>query len=455
MHYRYAFTNRYFNLECRVKYGVILSNAYRTHYINELNGDMDGKEVTVAGWVHETRNIGKIVFLLVRDHSGIVQVTAKEGVTAPEVMKAMDLQKESVVVVKGMVKKNQQAKLGYELSPISVTNLNPLSAGIPFEVTGKVPADIDVRLNYRYIDLRRKETTAIFNIQSSILRGFRNFALKNKFEEIRPPSIVEAATEGGADLFSIDYFEKKAYLAQSPQIYKQLAVIGGMDRVFMAVPVFRAEKHNTVFHLNESTQMDIEMGFANHDDAIFMLKEAFGSIIDSVLESNKEDLETLGINLTKPSIDVVAYKDALKKLSANGSRIEFGQDFSREDEAILTKEYGEAVIIKEYPTSIRAFYSMPNEKDPEISNSYDLIYKGLEISSGAQRIHLPKLLEEALTKRGLNPKDFEFYINAFRMGAPPHAGWSLGLERITMKITGSSNIRECTMFPRDRDRLTP
>jgi aspartyl-tRNA synthetase len=228
-----------------------------------------------------------------------------------------------------------------------------------------------------------------------------------------------------------------------------------MDRVFMTVPVFRAEKHNTIFHLNESTQMDIEMGFADHNDAIAMLKKAFSSILDAVLKESAADLETLGVEFQKSRVKDVTYKKAISKLAANGSKIEFGQDFSREDETMLTRLYGDAIIVKEYPTSMRAFYSMPNSGDPEVSNSYDLIYKGLEISSGAQRIHKPSLLISALEKRGLDPKEFEFYINAFRMGAPPHAGWSLGLERITMKLTGSTNIRECAMFPRDRERLTP
>ncbi len=416
---------------------------------------MEGREVTVAGWLHEIRDIGKIVFMQVRDRTGIVQVTAKAGDADGSVLNEMRMPKESVVTVKGTIKKNAEARSGFEIIPKKVTNLNPISAVIPFEVTGKVPADLDVRLDFRYIDLRRLESTAIFNIESTILKAFRDALTKKGFIEIRTPSIVSESTEGGADLFSVQYFEKKAYLAQSPQLYKQLAVIGGFDRVFMIVPVFRAEKFNTPEHINEITQMDIEIGFADHKDAIRMLKHTMVYMLKEVGKRNASDLERLGAKLEIPKPAEITYKQAVDKLNANGSAIEFGSDFSREQEKALCNLFGEILIVKDYPTKIRAFYSMPSRKNPEISNSYDLLYRGMEICSGAQRIHIPELLVEALNKRGLDPKNFEFYINAFRNGAPPHAGWSIGLERLAMQITGRKNIRECTMFPRDRNRISP
>ena len=435
--------------------GVVLSSAYRTHYIAQLSPEMDGIEVTLGGWVHEVRNIGKIVFILLRDHSGIVQVIGKEGITPAEVISSMNLPKESVVMIRGKVRKSKESRLGFEIVPSEIKNLNPLEAGIPFEVTGKVPADIDVRLDNRYIDLRRLETTSIFNIQSTILNSFRNTMLKEGLTEIRTPALVEAATEGGADLFQVEYFEKKAFLAQSPQLYKQLAVVGGMDRVFMVVPVFRAEKHNTVFHLNEITQMDAELGFADHNDAMKLLKKAVKNIINDVSKKNGDDLKRLNVTLSKPIVKEITYKKAISLLSANGHKMEFGEDFNREQEDALCRLLGDLVLVKEYPRSVRAFYSMPNEKDGQVCNSFDLLFKGLEVSSGAQRIHIPEVLVRSITERGLNPSDFDFYINAFKRGAPPHAGWSLGLERLTMKMTGMQNIRECCMFPRDRVRLKP
>ena len=430
-------------------------SAYRSHYISQLSAGMEGEEVILAGWVHEVRDLGKLVFLLLRDHTGIIQITGKDGIVEEAIKKSLVLPKESVIMVKGRIAKSAMASKGFEIIPLKVTNLNPITAKIPFEVTGKVPADIDVRLDYRYIDFRRLETTSIFNIEASVLDGFRNAVIREGFQELRPTNLVEAATEGGADLFQVAYFEKKAYLAQSPQLYKQLAVLGGMDRVFMIASAFRAEKHNTIFHLNESTQMDIEMGFADQNDAIRLLKKTVSSILKNVAGKNGADLATLKAELKESKVKIVTYKQALDKLAANDAKIQFGDDFNREYESMLGSIYGDMLIIKDYPTSLRAFYSMPKPEDPELCNSYDFIYKGIEISSGAQRIHDPDALTESIKSRGLNPNDFKFYIDAFRCGAPPHAGWSIGLERFTMKITGSSNIRECSPFPRDRNRLTP
>lgn len=416
---------------------------------------MDGKEVVVSGWVHEVRNIGKIVFILLRDHTGICQIVGKEGMVDAGVIKSMSLPKESVIMVKGTVRASKESKTGFEIAPLEITNLNPLESAIPFEVTGKVPADIDVRLDNRHIDLRRLETTAIFNIQSAILNSFKSTMLKNGFTEIRTPALVEESTEGGADLFTVQYFEKMAYLAQSPQLYKQLAVIGGIDRAFMIVPAFRAEKHNTIYHLNEVTQMDAELGFADHHDAISLLKKTVKNILSDLSKKNTRDLETLKATLPKPVIKEITYTKALSVLNKNGHPIEFGEDFNREHEAELCRLVGEILVVKEYPSSIRAFYSMPNGKDSRLSNSFDMLFKGAEISSGAQRIHIPEVLVQSIRDHGLDPSNFDFYINAFKQGAPPHAGWSIGLERITMMVTNSQNIRECSLFPRDRVRLKP
>lgn len=429
----------------------------RSHYISELSAAMNGHEVTLAGWVHEVRDVGKIKFLQLRDRSGIVQITAKKGAVPEEVMGAMSLVKESVVQVRGKVKAEPQARKGFEIVPLEVRDLNPVSAVIPFEVTGKVPAEIDVRLDNRYIDLRRLETSAIFSIQSEVMRAFREKLTELEFQEIRPPCIAAAATEGGTEVFRIEYFEKRAFLVQSPQLYKQLAVIGGMDRVFMTVPVFRAEKHNTTTHLNEVLQMDAEMGFGDHNDAMDVLEKTTLHILSRVKESCGEALKTLGVELNVPAkIPRYTYLDCVERLKNAGVAMEWGHDFTKEQERKLVELVPEELFfVTEWPTKVRAFYSMPVEGKPEICNAYDLMYRGLEIASGAQRIHKPELLVEALKSRGLNPEDFEFYIRAFRLGAPPHAGWSIGLERLTMKLAGRENIREACLFPRDRHRLTP
>ncbi|MDE1855093.1 MAG: aspartate--tRNA(Asn) ligase [Candidatus Micrarchaeota archaeon] len=427
----------------------------RTHYVNQLSVEMNGQEVTLAGWAHEVRETSNITFLLLRDQTGVVQVVGKTGAVDDSIIKSLSVPKESVLRVVGTVSANPEAKKGFEIIPKSVENLNPLQDKIPFEVTGKVPAEIDVRLNYRYIDLRRSGPTAVFKIQSTILGAFREYLSKAGFQEIRTPSIIAEASEGGSDLFSVKYFERDAYLAQSPQLYKQLAVIGGMDKVMMVVPVFRAEKSNTTYHITESTQMDIEMGFAGPDDAIKVLNETVIYMLKQVRKKNSEEFEQFGEKLKIPKIKTVTYSDAITALKKKGYEIEFGHDISRDHEQGLQKLYGDAVVVTNFPASIRAFYSMPMESSPELTNSYDFIYKGLEICSGAQRIHKPELLVRSLEKKGLNPKDFESYISAFKYGAPPHAGWSIGLERFTMQVVGVQNIREASLFPRDRNRLSP
>lgn len=429
----------------------------RTHYAREVTPDLNGQEVTVAGWAHELRDLGKLRFIILRDRTGLIQITGKRGVASDEVIEKMKFPKETVIQVKAKVKAEPQAPGGRELIPLEVKVLNPITQAIPFEITGKVPADLDVRLDNRSVDLRRLETQAVFRVKTELLRAFREKTTQLGFQEIITPCIAAASTEGGTNLFPVVYFDKEAFLVQSPQLYKQLAVIGGMDKVMMTVPVFRAEPHHTTSHLNEVYQMDIEMGFADHDDAMDVLSATFLHMLKSARDNCGEDLKTLGVEVKVPEeVKRHTYSDLVKLLNDNGVRMEWGEDFSREHEKHLLDLLKEDVyLITKWPTKARAFYSMPCEDNPEICNAYDLMYKGLELASGAQRIHLPDLLIDALKKRGLNPESFEFYVKSFRMGAPPHAGWSIGLERATMKVCERANIREVALFPRDRTRLTP
>ncbi|MFN3910040.1 MAG: aspartate--tRNA(Asn) ligase [Candidatus Anstonellaceae archaeon] len=431
----------------------------RTHYINEIS-NQEKKEVVLCGWVNEVRDIGKIRFLQLRDKSGIAQITAKKDEVEAKVFENLNLPKETVIAVRGVVRKSAIAKLGFEIEPKEIEILNTLSTKVPFELTGKVPAELDTRIEHRYVDLRRHSVYAIFKIKNRIINAFRNFLFKKGFDEIHPPSIVAAATEGGAELFEVKYFEKKAYLAQSPQLYKQLAVIGGMDKVFMTTNVFRAEKHNTNEHLNEIVQMDCEIGFCDWIEAVELLKETFFYILKDVEQNCSEELKILDATKTKikdiSDIPTYTYSELIEKLQKEDVKIEWGEDFNREHEAKLEKILKkEAYVISKWPIKVRAFYSMPEDENSEICNAYDLVFRSLEIASGAQRIHQPELLIKQLLKKGQNPENFKFYIDAFRTGAPPHAGWSIGLERITMKIGCLKNIREASLFPRDRVRLTP
>lgn len=424
----------------------------RSHYIREAKNEKG--TVKIAGWVHDFRDLGKLKFVHVRDITGIMQVTLKKDVVDEALLKSVEVNKEDVVAFEGTVSENKIAPDGVELVPASFEHLNKVERKLPVDPTGRVGSELDTRLDFRYIDLRRKDPTVIFKTKSVLADAFREKLTELGFYEIHTSAITGAATEGGADVFKLAYFENNAYLVQSPQLYKQMAVIGGFDRVMMTVPVFRAEKHNTVTHLNEITQMDIEMGFVDHHGAMDILEK-------TVIHMLKRSKEKVG-NLLEKEITVpkkaarYTYTELVDRLNKAGMKMEFGEDFTKEAEKKLQEVLGdELYFIHDWPTNIRAFYSMPHEDNDELCNAFDLVYRGLEISSGAQRIHLPALLEKQLKKRGLDVHEFEFYINAFRMGAPPHAGWSIGLERMTMKVCNVTNIRECMLFPRDRTRLSP
>jgi aspartyl-tRNA synthetase len=271
--------------------------------------------------------------------------------------------------------------------------------------------------------------------------------------EMQPPCIISAASEGGTELFSVQYFEKKAYLAQSPQLYKQMLACS-VEKVFTITPVWRAEKHNTTRHINEIRQMDIEAAFKNQFEIMKEEEEAVIDIVKAVLETCKEELKILEIrDLKIPKGIYLSYEEAIKKV---GGKI--GEDFTPDQEIKLCEMYpGDVIFTHSWPSSIKPFYIMPKDgkADSKVSEGFDALYMGVEISSGGQRIHLPELLIERIKAKGLNPANFKSYIDSFRYGAPPHAGWSIGLERITQKICGLDNVKEATMFPRDRDRLTP
>jgi len=411
-----------------------------------------GKQVLLKGWVYELRDLAKLKFLLLRDSSGIVQCVVKGDL----MRKVSDLTLESVVEIKGKVKKaNIKAELARKDVEVEVSGLEILSKAekLPIQVNEKtIKTSFSTRLDYRFLDLRRRKIQAIFRIQNEIAHSFREFFYNKGFLEVQLPSIISSSSEGGTELFPVKYFEKKAYLAQSPQLYKQMLACS-VEKVFTITPVWRAEKHNTIRHLNESRQMDIEMAFSGQKDVMKQLEEVVQYIVKKVIEKNKEELNLLKIKLKVPRVKYMSYDEAVKLL-----KIKYGEDFSPEDEKKLDEKFPDTIVfVYSWPTSLKPFYIMPKDskEDAKLSEGFDAIYKGLEISSGGKRIHLPDLLIKRLKAKGLNPKNFKEYIDSFRYGAPHHAGWSIGLERITQLITNQLNIREAVLFPRDRGRLTP
>lgn len=431
----------------------------RTHYSNEIAPLLDGKSVILCGWVHEIRDMGKLKFLILRDRGGFVQITAKTGICDESALNVINsIQKESVVSIRGVVKKNDKAPNGVEISPISIDIISKSESPLPLDVTEKVDADIDTRLNNRFMDLRKPEIAAIFKIRSKILSAGREFLINNGFIEIHTPKIIASASEGGTELFPISYFDREAYLAQSPQLYKQMMMATGFDRVYEITNYFRAEEHDTRRHLNEIVAFDAEASFIKDETDVMKFLEG---LILSIMKSAagcKTELDTLKKEINVPNdIKRITYDEALNLLEENGKVIPWGADIDTEGEKflgdIIKRKYNSDIyFITRYPLKIKPFYTMPY--DSEYSKSFDLGYKGVEISSGGQRIHDYNLLVERIKYCNLNPENFNFYLNAFRYGMPPHGGFGLGVDRTMMQLL-DLNIREVVLFPRDRHRLTP
>ncbi len=413
-----------------------------------------GKTVTIAGWVKRTRELRKISFIILRDRTGEIQVTVKDGALKSTVA---DLGREDVVTVTGKAVSSEIVHAGVEFVPDGIEVLNRAKQPLPFDLFGTVKAELDTRLNYRFMDFRTPHTNAIFTIQNVLLAAFREFLIDDGYIEFQPPCIIASASEGGAELFSIPYFGREAYLAQSPQLYKQMAAIS-FEKVFTVTPIWRAEKFDTPTHLNEIRQMDIEQAFADDEMVMKVLERTLVHMLEAVKERCPRELELLGRELAVPELPLrrLTYTEAVELLQEVGEEMVWGEDFTKAHERRLMELVGEeAFFIKDWPSVQKAFYAMPHEDNPNVVHAFDLLYNGIELSSGTQRVHKPDLLRQQLMNKGLDPEDFTHYIESFSYGAPPHAGWSIGLERLTMSVTGMSNIRECCMFPRDRDRLVP
>lgn len=412
--------------------------------------------VRLNGWVQDIRKLKNISFIVLRDHTGTVQVTVKPD-NVGNYDAVSQLNRESVLEIEGRVDRKSGAKSGLEIQALAVKVLNASHAPLPLGIDDPVEADFDTRLNNRFLDLRKPVNNIIFRVESSILWGMRKYLMSQNFVEVHTPKIVAAATEGGADLFRVQYFEKNTFLNQSPQLYKEILMASGMDRVFEVGPAFRAEEHNTPRHLNEFTSVDIEMSFSDHNDAMTMLENAVKSGIEEVVSARQKELEVIGIDLKVPKVPFprITYSECAKIIKEKGFEFNFGEDFNTEQLKEIGKKFTDFYFITEWPVTVRPFYTMPNPDNPQFTNSYDLQYGEKEITSGAQRVHDPEMLEKRFLEKGLSPSDFEFYIKAFRYGMPPHAGWGLGLERLTMILLDVPNIRSVTLFPRDRTRVVP
>ncbi|MEM0174279.1 MAG: aspartate--tRNA(Asn) ligase [Sulfolobaceae archaeon] len=427
----------------------------KTHFISQIKPELNGETVVVAGWVHLIRDLGGKKFIILRDASGIGQIVVDKSVKSFE--RVEDLTQESVIVVKGKVKADPRAPRGAEIHAEEIEVINLADSPLPLDVSGKVKADLETRLRERVLDLRRLEMLAVLKIQNVVVRTFREVLYKHGFIEIFTPKIIAAATEGGAQLFSVIYFGKTAFLAQSPQLYKEL-LAGAAERVFEIAPAWRAEESDTPYHLSEFISMDVEMAFANYNDVMKILEEIIYNMVNNVNKECKEELSILNHKLPEVKLPIkrITYSEALEILKNKGYNVKFGDDIGTPELRIIHKELNEELyFIIDWPTITRPFYTKAKDDNPSLSESFDLIYTWVEIASGSTRNHKREVLEKAMRERGLNPENFDFFLKWFRYGMPPHAGFGMGLARLMLMFTGLQNVKEIVLFPRDKRRLVP
>ncbi|WP_418585440.1 aspartate--tRNA(Asn) ligase [Intestinibacter sp.] len=425
-------------------------------FISELKVS-DDEVVLLRGWIYKIIDLSSIVFIKLRDKSGIVQlVTDKDQIEG--------LKLENAVEVVGKKSENEKAPGGIEIMVDKIKILGKTYYDkLPFEINSfKNKAALETQLDHRTIALRRPEIRAIFKVQNEIEQAFRDYLRSKNFEQIHTAKIIDSSTEGGSEMFTVNYFDRRSFLAQSPQFYKQMMVGAGFERVYEIGHAYRAELHNTWRHLNEYVSLDVEMGFIKDEFELMDLEEGFLDYLFKHLNRVcKKELEMYKVKLPDevkiPRITLdEAHKILLEKYNKKSP---LGNIDAKGEELIcdyVKKEYGtEFVFLTKYPVTKRPMYTMPDDKDKTLTKSFDLIYDGLEITTGGQRIHDYEMLKENIIKFGLNPEDFDFYLETFKYGMPPHGGFAIGLERLNMKILKLSNIREAALIPRDMKRLTP
>lgn len=421
-----------------------------------------GERVRLLGWVHHIRPVGKIAFLLLRDRSGICQAIT----TTPAQFNLNSLERESVVEIIGRVKPEPQAKQGVELEMEELRVLVQPVAPLPFEVNRsreKLNLKLDMILDHRAFALRNPEFGSVFRVQAEIVRSFAEFLRRAGFLQVHTSKIIAAGTEGGTALFPIQYFEQKAFLAQSPQFYKQMLVGAGYERVFEIGFVYRAEDHATSRHINEYLSLDYEMGFIeSFRDVTQLENRLLQEMVANIAQNCAEELSVIGARLPEVgTIPEIKFQDALQVLQKDYNRDTTGMiDLDPEGERQLCDyaqkvHKSEFIFVTHYPRKTRPFYTMWDPADPDYTFGFDLLFRGLEVTTGSQRIHDYNMLIENMRHFGLNPENFEFYLEIFRYAVPPHGGLAIGAERLTQQLLGLSNVREASFFPRDRFRLTP
>ncbi len=431
-----------------------LGSLRRSHYSDDLDSSKDGAEVTVMGWVLTVRGHGNISFVTIRDKNGDVPIVAKKGDCPDEVReKLSSLKAHSSIAVSGKVKASEKSPSGYEIIPENLRVFSEVEKIPPFETLAKTVKNIDTRLEVRPIDLRRKPLQHIFNARSQVLTTIRNYFTEQKFTEINTPKMIATATEGGAALFPIFYYNKEAFLAQSPQLYKEQLTMS-FEKVFEIAPIFRAEPSRTNRHLAEAISIDLEEAFVDYNDVMNRIEDIIKISIEAVKTYTSENADAeFVIPEFSENIPRYSYDDLIEKMKKAGAKTEWGDDLYPSNLKKIGLEG--FYFIKDWPLGPKPFYVKESKNNPKISESFDLMFGDLELSSGSTRIEKRDELEERMKNKGMKTDAFEYHLGAFDYGVPPHAGCGIGLERLIMALTGTENIRDTTFYPRDVDRLTP
>lgn len=439
----------------------------KNQYSSDIDPSFEGKIVTLMGWVSSVRDHGNIQFIMLRDKEGDLQVIAKKGQCSDDIYYQISkIREHTSMAIRGKVISQKKAPNGVEIMPLELKIFSIPIKAPPFMIQHKDPAGIDTRLDFRAIDLRRKHLQNIFIIRDSVLKFTREFLANERFIEVNTPKIIATASEGGTALFPIFYYDREAFMAQSPQIYKEQLTLS-FENVFEIGPIFRAEPSRTNRHLSEATSIDIEKAFVDYNDIMIMLEKFIKYVIKSLKENNPKEIAELELdsniinnvmidNTGTESFPRYKYSDMIETLRESGERIRWGDDISPQ---LINKLEDEKLngfyFIVDWPSSTKPFYVKEKISDPKICESFDLMYGSLEISSGSTRISNKDILVNRMKKKGLNLNSFDYHLRIFDYGVPPHAGCGIGLERLLMTITKVDNIRDTILYPRDIDRLSP
>ena len=426
----------------------------RTSYSKDISAEFNNKEVTLVGWIVSIRKQGGIFFIMFSDYTGSIQMIVKKGLSSDDIFTQVEtLREHSSIAVTGIIKQNQKAPTGVELHPTKISVLSVANKIPPFSLYGGQLPNIDKRLDIRAVDLRRPSAQAIMQLRAKSLQSIRNFFIDSDYLEVNTPKIIATATEGGSALFPMLYYDKEAFLTQSPQLFKEQLVLP-FEKVFEIAYAYRAEKSRTLHHISEFISVDMEQAFINYKDVLITIQELLINLKNNLLDSSLDKLQKLNAETWTnfDQIPIITYNEAIDIIKTDNPKIEWGDDLSSKSLDILSKKYPSFYYVIDWPSSGKPFYI---KTEGDYSESFDLMYGNLELASGGTRVDDKEELITRLQQKNLNPNGFEFHLRVFDYGMPPHAGFGLGFERLMMVIANQTNIREVSIFPRDQHRLMP